>query len=226
MNSNDEKVYYEYVAKFGDDINSISIKNGLDSDFILKFNSGIDPNNIQIGQVINIPIVFKDDILGMDYFKYKTADNERLSDIAEKFKIAIKDIYDFNNINQDELQLNSVLNIPFHDQIKNVENSSYLIYTIHEGETLSSIASEYGITEDELVNYNKLVNNNCFAGMNIKIPIISDSSEKYFEYIVRQNDDLETIAKNYGYTEAELMIYNDLLTNIVEPGTLIKIPVK
>ena len=118
------------------------------------------------------------------------------------------------------------MNIPFHDQIKNVENSSYLIYTIHEGETLSSIASEYGITEDELVNYNKLVNNNCFAGMNIKIPIISDSSEKYFEYIVRQNDDLETIAKNYGYTEAELMIYNDLLTNIVEPGTLIKIPVK
>ena len=141
MNSNDEKVYYEYVAKFGDDINSISIKNGLDSDFILKFNSGIDPNNIQIGQVINIPIVFKDDILGMDYFKYKTADNERLSDIAEKFKIAIKDIYDFNNINQDELQLNSVLNIPFHDQIKNVENSSYLIYTIHEGETLSSLAA-------------------------------------------------------------------------------------
>ncbi len=226
MSNDNEKVYFEYVTKFGDTLDSIAIKNGLNSNFILKFNSNLNPNNIPIGQIINIPIIFMDDILGTNYFKYRLDNNEKIAEIASKFGISINELYDFNNINKDELEMNSVLKIPFYGQIQSLENSSYLVYTVKDGDTLLSIASEYGITVDELMNYNKMQEKKIFLGMNLKVPITNDSSDKYFEYVVRQNDSLKQIAENYGFDESELMIYNELLTNVVEAGMVIRIPVK
>lgn len=224
--ADDEKVYFEYITKFGDTLDSIAIKNGLNSNFILKFNSNLDPKNIPIGKIVNIPIIFMDDIIGTNYFKYRLDGNEKIAEIASKFDVSINELYDFNNINRDELNMNSVLKIPFHGQIQTLENSSYLFYTVKEGDSLLSISTEYGITEEELMNFNKMQEKKIFPGMNIKVPVTSDSSNKYFEYVVRQNDSLESIAKNYGFDEAELMIYNELLTNVVEAGTVLKIPVK
>ena len=221
-----DKVYFEYITKFGDTLDSIAIKNGLNSNFILKFNSNLDPKNIPIGEIVNIPIIFMDDIIGTNYFKYRLDGNEKIAEIASKFDVSINELYDFNNINRDELNMNSVLKIPFHGQIQTLENSSYLFYTVKEGDSLLSISTEYGITEEELMNFNKMQEKKIFPGMNIKVPVTSDSSNKYFEYVVRQNDSLESIAKNYGFDEAELMIYNELLTNVVEAGTVLKIPVK
>ena len=224
--ADDDKVYFEYITKFGDTLDSIAIKNGLNSNFILKFNSNLDPKNIPIGKIVNIPIIFMDDIIGTNYFKYRLDGNEKIAEIASKFDVSINELYDFNNINRDELNMNSVLKIPFHGQIQTLENSSYLFYTVKEGDSLLSISTEYGITEEELMNFNKMQEKKIFPGMNIKVPVTSDSSNKYFEYVVRQNDSLESIAKNYGFDEAELMIYNELLTNVVEAGTVLKIPVK
>ena len=221
-----DKVYFEYITKFGDTLDSIAIKNGLNSNFILKFNSNLNSKNIPIGEIVNIPIIFMDDIIGTNYFKYRLDGNEKIAEIASKFDVSINELYDFNNINRDELNMNSVLKIPFHGQIQTLENSSYLFYTVKEGDSLLSISTEYGITEEELMNFNKMQEKKIFPGMNIKVPVTSDSSNKYFEYVVRQNDSLESIAKNYGFDEAELMIYNELLTNVVEAGTVLKIPVK
>lgn len=226
MENNEDKVYFEYITKFGDTLDSIAIKNGLKSEFILKFNSKLDPNNIPIGEIVNIPIIFMDDIIGTNYFKYRLDDNEKIAEIAAKFDVSVNELYDFNNINKEDLEMNNILKIPFHGQIQNIENSSYLIYTVKEGDSLLSISTEYGITEDELLNFNKIQDRKIFAGMNLKVPITTDSSAKYFEYVVRQNDTLEKIAENYGFDEAELMIYNELLTNVVESGMVLKIPVK
>ena len=62
--------------------------------------------------------------------------------------------------------------------------------------------------------------------MNLKIPIISNIPKNYFEYIVRNDDKLENIAKNYGYEVSDLMSYNNLSSNLLTPGMIIKIPTK
>ena len=220
------KFYFEYITKYGDSIDLISQKNGLDSDFLIKYNPELEKNNISAGKKVKVPIVLKDDILDLKYFGYISQNNETLTEVALKFDIPLNTLYDFNNINKECKKYDGMLKIPYSEKFYRENNNQNIIYAVKKEDTINSIASEYGLESQELLNYNRIIDDKIYEGMNLKIPIISNIPKNYFEYIVRNDDKLENIAKNYGYEVSDLMSYNNLSSNLLTPGMIIKIPTK
>lgn len=86
-----------------------------------------------------------------------------------------------------------------------------------------SIAQKYNTTVDELKKLNNLTSNLLSIGQSLKLPTKSENN--YIEYTVKKGDNLYSISRNYGLTQSELMDYNNLTSNLLSIGQILKIPV-
>jgi len=102
------------------------------------------------------------------------------------------------------------------------EGSSSNYYTVKKGDTLYSIARNYGVTVDAIKNANNLSSNNLTIGMNLLIPTdqVPDSNAVY---IVQPGDTLYKIANMYGMTVNELKALNNLTSNNLSIGQELKV---
>lgn len=80
------------------------------------------------------------------------------------------------------------------------------VYIVKKGDTLSKIASLYGLTYQYLASYNNIINPNLiYPGEVIKIP-----SNNEQVYVVKKGDTLSAIAKRYNTTYQELARINGI----------------
>lgn len=83
-------------------------------------------------------------------------------------------------------------------------------YTVKKGDTLSSIASRYGTTYQELARINGISNpNKIYPGQVLKISGRSSAPATEY-YIVKSGDTLSAIAKKYGTTVNQLASWNNI----------------
>ncbi len=106
------------------------------------------------------------------------------------------------------------------------------IYTVAKGDSLYQIAKKYNTTVDELKKLNNLSSNNLTIGMKLKIPVSSSttnneetpSSTKTYTYQVKKGDTLYQIAKNNNTTVDAIKKLNNLSSNTLTIGSIIKLP--
>lgn len=110
-------------------------------------------------------------------------------------------------------------------------------HEVQTGETLLSIALQYGVTVDEIQAANNLSSELIRAGDQLTIPVLrnpqpdagaSNSSGPIsrFEYVVRPNDTIISIANAVGSSVDAILAANNLATNaIIRPGDRLVIPV-
>ncbi|MGD8472592.1 MAG: LysM peptidoglycan-binding domain-containing protein [Anaerolineae bacterium] len=102
------------------------------------------------------------------------------------------------------------------------------VHFVRRGETLSSIAANYGTTVQAIVQANGLANpNTIYAGQRLIIPASSGSasqSSSSWTYTVRRGDTLSGIASRYGITVAALMRANGLGSYLIYTGQRLAIP--
>ena len=91
------------------------------------------------------------------------------------------------------------------------------IHIVQQGESLFSIAREYGITVGDLRSWNNLESDNLQPGQTIRIapPI----AENQISHTVAQGETLFSISRQYGVTIAEIQQWNDLRSNNLDLGT-------
>ena len=94
-------------------------------------------------------------------------------------------------------------------------------YIVKKGDSLYSIARTYNTTVENLKTLNNLTSNNLSIGQVLKLPT---ADEDYITYIVVPGDTLYNIALKYGLTIQELKEINNLSTNILSVGQILKIP--
>lgn len=83
-------------------------------------------------------------------------------------------------------------------------------YTVKSGDTLSSIASKYGTTYQELARINGISNpNKIYPGQVLKIGGGSSIPSTEY-YMVKSGDTLSAIAKKYGTTVNQLASWNNI----------------
>ncbi|QQE74245.1 M23 family metallopeptidase [Brevibacillus composti] len=98
-----------------------------------------------------------------------------------------------------------------------------LTYTVKQGDTLSEIASRYGLSLKQLVELNKMVNPH-LLGIGMKLVLNSDE----VTHTVRRGENMDYIAKRYNVSKEMILEKNPLLRLMSDNlyiGQSIQIPV-
>lgn len=184
---------YSIAKKFNTTVNEIKTLNNLTSDMIT------------VGNILKIPKQ-----AGSTYTVQK---GDTLYSIAKKLNITVDAIKKANNLTSDILSIGQILTIP-------TTNEEYITYTVKKGDTLYSIARNYNISVNELMNLNNLSTSLLTPGQTLLIP-----KEKVEQtYIVQQGDTLYSIAKKFNTTVDNLKQKNNLTSNILTIGQKLIIP--
>jgi LysM repeat protein len=111
-----------------------------------------------------------------------------------------------------------------------------ITHEVTAGETLLSIASLYNVTVDEIQVANNLDSELIRVGDRLSIPVLraapaippaADGPTSTFEYTVRANDTIISIALTFGSTVDEILAANNLAANaIIRPGDRLLIPIR
>lgn len=97
-------------------------------------------------------------------------------------------------------------------------------YVVQKGDTLYSIANKLGTTVSKLKKENNLTTNTLQIGEVLRIPTKEIYEEEENIYIVKKGDSLYSIANKYNTTVEELKRINNLTSNILSIGQVLKLP--
>lgn len=148
---------------------------------------------------------------------YVVQKGDSLYSIANKLGTTVSELKKENNLTTNTLQIGEVLRIPTKEIYEGEEN----VYIVQKGDTLYSIAAANNTTVDELKKANNLTSNILSTGQLLKIPsaLLPEST-----YIVKKGDSLYSIANKYNTTVDELKRINNLTSNILSIGQILKLP--
>ena len=95
-------------------------------------------------------------------------------------------------------------------------------YTVIKGDSLWSIAKKYGTTVDKIKKDNNLSSNNLSIGQKL----IINKEEKPISdgYVVKAGDTLYSIANKYNTSVDKIKDLNNLSSNILQIGQVLKVP--
>lgn len=96
-------------------------------------------------------------------------------------------------------------------------------YTVKSGDSLWSISRKFGVTVNELKKVNNLSSNLLSIGQNLIIPGKKNNTSSN-EYVVKKGDTLYGIANKNNVSVDNLKSYNNLSTDSLSIGQIIKIP--
>ncbi len=148
---------------------------------------------------------------------YVVQKGDSLYSIANKLGTTVSELKKENNLTTNTLQIGEVLRIPTKEIYEGEEN----VYIVQKGDTLYSVAMANNTTVDELKRINNLTTNILSTGQLLKIPsaLLPEST-----YIVKKGDSLYSIANKYNTTVDELKRINNLTSNILSIGQVLKLP--
>lgn len=145
---------------------------------------------------------------------YIVEKGDTLYGISKQFGVSVQNIKDANNMTSDTIAVGQVLKIP--------TTESTLLYIVQVGDSLYSIATKYNTTVQDLIELNNLKGNTISVGQEIRVPI--GEQEEYITYVVKKGDNLYSIANTYNTTVDKIKTLNNLQTNLLSIGQVLKIP--
>lgn len=149
---------------------------------------------------------------------YTVKKGDSLWKIANKHNTTVEKLKSANNLKTNTLSVGQKLVIPSISVSPEVSDT----YIVQKGDSLWSIANKFNMTVSELKNLNNLTNNLLSIGQVLKIKDSSNNGKT--TYTVQKGDSLWVIANKYGITTEELKSYNNLTSNLLSIGQVLKIP--
>jgi len=223
-----------YTVEKGDNLYDLAIKYDTTVDEIKRYNN-LTSDSLSIGQKITIPCGDQDS--GVDtlpnYVTYTVKKGDTLYSIAKEFNTTVDKIKKDNNLQSDSLTVGSTLilnnNGNYGEGVveecygEEYTPELYDTYIVQNGDNLYGIARKFNTTVDEIKRINGLSDNNLSIGQELKIPS-SSSGASTNNYKVQRGDSLYSIAKKFNTTVDELKRLNNLSSNSLAIGDVLKIP--
>ena len=222
-----------YTVKAGDTLFGISNQFGVSVMELARINN-VNADTIRVGQVLRIPSSSGDNPNTM--FMYTVKSGDTLWGIASKYNTSVDKIKDLNNLTTNNLRVGQVLRIP--EMYTNEDDMilpNYTNYTVKSGDTIYSIARKNGIDVDTIISDNSLSNTTLSVGQILKLRVmeveecfgpdfILPEDTNYISYSVKSGDSLYVIAKKYNTSVTEIKRLNNLSSNNLSIGQILKIP--
>lgn len=159
---------------------------------------------------------------------HAVSSGETLSSIARRYGVSVSALRTTNRISGNVIRPGQRLRIP---GTAGDDLPAAVIYTVRQGDALSTIAQRFGTTVTKLKRANRLTNNTLRVGQRLEIPDAEPAREKReIEapkseiYVVRQGDTLSEIADRYGVGLSKLRAANGLRGNAIRIGQRLVIP--
>lgn len=227
-----------YIVKSGDTLYGISNQYGVSVSELANINNISTTTPLQIGQNLTIPSTQGTN--PSTYFIYTVSIGDSLYSIAKKYDTTVNEIIKINNLKNNNLSIGQQLKIPeTYNKEDDTTLPNYINYTVQKGDTLYTIANKYRTTIDTIIKDNSLKDNNLTIGQNLKIRINKEYqeieecfgedytppiTEEITLYTVKKGDSLYSIARQYNITVEEIKKANNITTNNLSIGQILKIP--
>lgn len=248
-----------HKVKRGESLGLIAQRNGVSVAELKRWN-GLKSNNIVPGKslkivteervavapkkVVETPVskaVVSNDTIKVKAKSIETAKfhvvekGESLFSIAQKYDVTSEELKAWNNLEEETIQSGSKLIVTALVKQK-TEN-----HIVQSGENLSTLSKKYGVTIDELKEWNELEDNTIKLGSTLKIMLPADEEEVVAEvkakkpekqspyksekvYIVQKGDSLFSISQKIkGVTVSDLKKWNGISGKNIKPGMKLKI---
>ena len=151
----------------------------------------------------------------LDYFKksprrqseYIVRPGDTLYKIAKAYGVTVQDLMNTNDLENTIIYPNQILVIS-----KSVPSGAmyFMEYVVRENDTLSSISEAFDVPTNEIGRYNDVTNLILAEGQIIQIPT------RYKVYVVKENDDLDSILNQNNMTFEEFYKANQ--RSLLKPG--------
>lgn len=175
---------------------------------------------------------------------HKIKSGETLSSIAKLYKTTIADLQRLNPETKSGIRAGATLVIPGKADDKpshepeSTSGTSGETHVVKSGESLSRIAKKYKVSVSDLEKWNNVTAKTLKAGQELQIsgPATHASSERESpqeetatsigtsSHTVVKGQTLSQIAREYGISLSELKKMNNLLSNKVNLGQVLKVP--
>ena len=205
-----------YTVQKGDSLWSIAKKYNTTVEE-LKAANNLSSNLLSVGQILKIPTVQE---TPENYIVYTVQKGDTLYKIANEYNLTVDDLIEYNNLSSTNLSIGQKLLIP--NEI--INESEYDTYIVKAGDSLYRIAINYNTTVDNLMGINNLSTNLLSIGQKLLVPKNDNQPTNDFNYVVKPNDTLYSIANKYNTTVDELKRLNNLSSNLLNVGQILKLP--
>lgn len=166
-------------------------------------------------------------------------EGENLTLIADKYNVTVEDLKKWNDLKSDVIKVGQVLYVsdPKKTTKEKKTTGTKITHKVKEGETLSSIANKYDVTVDDIKEWNELEDDVIIAGQDLTIYTNKKTKEeekstkdktkekttKQKTYTVKKGDSLSSIAEKFGVTVSQLKKWNNLKSDKITVGQVLKV---
>ena len=237
--SNEKQKYY--TVKRGDSLSSIAERFGVTVAQLREWN-GIEADNINAGVRIAVDasasrrVSKSESKPEVKTSTYTVKKGDGLGAIAERHGMTLQEIRELNGLKDNNIQVGQKLKVTGKASEERSEKpeAKSSTYTVKKGDSLGAIAERFGVTVDQLRDWNGIKGNNIQAGQKLTIGGKSKSSSKAGSsksakaktHKVRSGESLGVIAEKYGTTAAAIRHANGIKGDNIKAGQTLKIPAK
>ncbi len=172
-----------------------------------------------VANYIGVPYIPKEETI-VDTDTYIVKKGDTLYSIARAFDTTVDELKRINKLSNNVLSIGQNLLIPNNEEEL---QEDYTINTVKSGDTLYSIAKNFGVTVDEIITLNRLNSIGLSIGQQLLIPENGIQIIGVIDYIIKPGDSLWKIATKCGATVDDIVKLNNLDSTVIYPGQIIKL---
>lgn len=202
-----------YTVKKGDTLYSISKKQNIPIDTIIKLNN-LTSSNLEIGQQLKLK---SDSNNSSNKNQYIVQRGDTLYSLALKYNTTVDKLRELNNLNTNTLTIGQILALPIETNIE-----EYDIYIVKKGDSLWSISRKFNIDINDLIELNNLKDLTLQINQSILVPKQQENIETDI-YIVKKGDTLWSISNKLNIPVQTLKELNNLNSNLLKVNQQLKI---
>ncbi|MED5372762.1 MAG: LysM peptidoglycan-binding domain-containing protein [Myxococcota bacterium] len=225
----DQVAYQRHKVRKGESLGSISKHYGVPVEELVRLNKIRDPNHIYPGLELVVPVSGAAPTGSADTpasapakaatrTTHTVRSGETLAAIATAYGVSIEQLVADNDLgNADHIEVGQKLTVLGGSP----QATQKLSYTVKRGDSLSVIASDFGVTTAQIMEWNGLKDaSHIEPGQVLKL---YGASHQWVEYQVRAGDSLGLIAERNGCSVSDLRSWNDLSSSTIYPGQTLRI---
>ncbi len=142
--------------------------------------------------------------------------------ISNKFNTTSDNIIELNHLPGNSLYIGQLLYITSPDIVSN-----RVIYHVQANDSLSSIATQFSTSVNQIIETNNLTSDELVIGQKLLITIPDYSNRNYniiLDYYVEVGDNIKTISSKFNISPWELRDFNEIRYDFLDVGHQVQVP--